>query len=145
MRKKIEYLSDEELDRLVEEIELQEMMAAPPDLKEQILESIAQEEGMVSARERKCSSEKIAEYKRFRFRVLTTVAAAVLMVFLLPQTEIPQLQDIHLKNTIFGQKPAMEDPYQSREGMLSDSSVMEAILGGINIFGDNNKWNLFKD
>ena len=73
MKKDVEYLTDTELDDLIRMVEQKELLPAPPNLKEQILGTLGE--------------ENIIAFKRYRFRVLTTVAAAVLVIFLLPGLE----------------------------------------------------------
>ena len=114
-------------------------------MQEHILEIAETNESAVEFAKERNINDKLVEYKRFRFRVLTTVAAAVLVVFLLPQMEALQQQDTQGSNAFFDQKLVVENRYETREEALNDNSVMDAILGGVNIFADNNKWNLFKE
>ena len=41
----------------------------------------------------------------------------------------------------------MENKYTeiSKEEAPNDSGMLETMLGGVNIFADNNRWNLFKE
>lgn len=142
MRKYMEYLTDEELESLIQEIEQNEIVSPPPDLQDQILEVLAQE---VEALDERNARDKIIEYKRFRFRVMTTVAAAVLAVFLLPRLESLQQQEIEVVKPIAKYEFAMENRYKTKEEALNDSGMLENMLGGVNIFADNSRWNLFKE
>lgn len=142
MRKYMEYLTDEELESLIQEIEQNEIVSPPPDLQDQILEVLAQE---VEALDERNARDKIIEYKRFRFRVMTTVAAAVLAVFLLPRLENLQQQEIEVVKPIAKYEFAMENRYKTKEEALNDSGMLENMLGGVNIFADNSRWNLFKE
>ena len=145
MKKQIEYLTDAELECLISEIELQEMIVAPPDLQEHILEIVESKKTAVRTGKEQNLNDKLVEYKRFRFRVLTTVAAAVLMVFLLPRIESLQQPEAQFQNAFFDQKSVVEKRYATREEALNNSGVMESLLGGVNIFAGNNNWNLFKE
>ena len=142
MRKYMEYLTDEELESLIQEIEQNEIVSPPPDLQDQILEVLAQE---VEALDERNARDKIIEYKRFRFRVMTTVAAAVLAVFLLPRLESLQQQEIEVVKPIAKYEFAMENRYKTKEEALNDSGMLENMLGGVNIFADNSRWTLFKE
>ena len=141
MMKYMEYLTDAELDSLIREIEQHEMVPSSPDLQEQILAALDQE---AKAIEEQKAREKIIEYKRYRFRVMTTVAAAVLVVFLLPRLEGLQQQETELSRPLVKHEIVMKNRYETKEEALSDSGMLENMLGGVNIFADNNRWNLFK-
>lgn len=142
MMKYMEYLTDAELDSLIQEIEQNEVVPSPPDLQEQILEALAQETKVLEERN---ARDKVIEYKRYRFRVMTTVAAAVLVVFLLPKLESLQQQETELSRPPVKHEIVMKNRYETKEEALSDSGMLETMLGGVNIFADNSRWNLFKE
>ena len=132
----MEYLTDAELECLIRETEQTELVPAPPDMQELILEVWEREQ------------DKVLEFKRFRFQVLTTVAAAVLLVFWLPK-----LENLPKQESKFGTLLAKyeyyeymtQDRYESKEEALNDSGMLENILGGVNIFADNRRFNLFRE
>ena len=138
----MEYLTDTELESLIQEIEKSELVSTPPDLQNQIMEAWNQE--MHALEERK-AREKVIEYKRYRFRVMTTVAAAVLVVFLLPRLESLQQQEIESAQPLMKHEVVMKSRYETKEDALNDSGVLETMLGGVNIFSDNSRWNLFRE
>ena len=78
------YLSDEELECLMCEIESKDLVFAPPDIQEQVLNVLDETLHVITERS---NTDKIREFKRYRFRVLATVAAAVVAVFVLPRVE----------------------------------------------------------
>ncbi|MBR5247441.1 MAG: hypothetical protein IKV27_00620 [Lachnospiraceae bacterium] len=123
MKKDMEYLTDAELDDLIRMVEQEEILSAPPDLKEQILGALGE--------------ENIIAFRRYRFRVLTTVAAAVLVIFLLPKFE--SLQQ-HIP-----QEEVRQSRYATKEEALNDKGILNTLLGGVNIFADNSKFNLFRE
>ena len=125
MKRQIEYLTDAELECLISGIERQETVTAPPDLQEQILE--------------------VAAYKRFRFQVLTTVAAAVLAVFLLPHAEVLRQERTAQIKVDSRLEALLKSHDESREEPEKEYRMMENILGDVTIFADNNRWNLFKE
>ena len=119
---KDEYLSDRELEQLIFEIELNNMIPAPPGLVENIVAELPQ---------RKHSFDnKWQEYRRYRFRVWTSVAAAVLMVFLL--AEIPKRQE-----------DIMQSGHESLTEESSDSYIMHQLFGGAHIFGQGDSFHFF--
>ncbi len=123
MKKDVEYLKDTELEDLIHMVEQKELLPAPPDLKEQILGTLGE--------------ENIIAFKRYRFRVLTTVAAAVLVIFLLPGFESSQQHRPH--------EEVRQSRYATKEEALNDSGILNTLLGGVNIFADNSKFNLFRE
>lgn len=129
MKKDVEYLTDTELEDLIRSVEQKELLPAPPDLKEQILGTLGE--------------ENIIAFKRYRFRVLTTVAAAVLVIFLLPGFESSQqhrpLQQHRPREEV------RQSRYATKEEALNDNGIINTLLGGVNIFADNSKFNLFKE
>ena len=142
MMKYKEYLTDTELESLILEVEQNELVSAPPNLQDQILEVLDQE---AKALEERNARDKVIEYKRYRFRVMTTVAAAVLVVFLLPRLEDLQQQETELNRLPMKHEMVMKSRYETKEDALNDSGMLETMLGGVNIFADNNRWNLFKE
>ena len=142
MMKYMEYLTDTELESLILEVEQNELVSALPNLQDQILEVLDQE---AKALEEQKVRDKIIEFKRYRFRVMTTVAAAVLAVFLLPRLEGLQQQQTETTQPLTKHEMVMKGRYETKEDALNDSGVLETVLGGVNIFADNDKWNLFRE
>lgn len=89
MSEKLNYISDEELERLIFQVEQDELVAAPPDLMESILEAAknsgVQEELSTAKVVLLPAVERKKEFRVYCFRVITSVAAAVALVFLLPE------------------------------------------------------------
>ena len=135
------YLSDEELECLMCEIESKDLVFAPPDIKEQVLNALDETPHVITERS---NSDKIREFKRYRFRVLATVAAAVVAVFVLPRVE-------NLQQHTMPEKPSAKQDflkkgrYKTKEEALNDSSMLENMLGNVNIFSDKDKYNLFRE
>lgn len=85
MIERLNYISDDELERLINQVEQEELVAAPPDLVESILEAVEQEEKATSQPVPvKSFTAKRKEFYAYSFRVITSVAAAIALVFLLP-------------------------------------------------------------
>ena len=144
----MEYLTDAELECLIRETEQTELVPVAPDLQDMILEALELEISVLKEPEERSAQEKVTEFKRYRFRVLTTVAAAVLLVFLLPKLEGLQQQESEFgkllaKHEHYGYM--MQTRYESKEEALNDSGILETILGGVTIFADNSKLNLFRE
>ncbi len=129
MKDYMEYLSDTELEDLIQNIEQTDMVYAPADMQERVLEILDREALVSKEPDERSQQEKIIAFKRYRFRVLTTVAAAVLVVFLLPKLEDLQQQSTDLIK-----------PMQKQERY-----IFETLLGGVNIFSNDNRFNLFRE
>lgn len=135
------YLSDEELECLMCEIESKDLVFGPPDIQEQVLNVLDETPHVISERS---NIDKIREFKRYRFRVLATVAAAVVAVFVLPRVE-------NLQQHTMPEKPSAKQDflkkgrYKTKEEALNDSSMLENMLGNVNIFSDKDKYNLFRE
>ena len=138
--KHMEYLTEKDLESLVLELEQGELVSAPPDMLDDILDRLEQETPERQMRKRQ---EKIVAYKRYRFQVLTTVAAAVLAVVFLPK-----LADLQQQKKDFVEHKyeyEIQVRYETKEEALNDRGLLEKVLGGENIFKDNSRWNLFKE
>jgi len=89
MIESLNYISDDELERLINQVEQEELVAAPPDLLDSILEAagLTEEATPLPApvTNEKNDSVKKKEFTAYCFRVITSVAAAVALVFLLPE------------------------------------------------------------
>ncbi|MBQ9989927.1 MAG: hypothetical protein IJP31_03145 [Lachnospiraceae bacterium] len=142
MIKNREYLTDTELESFIRKLEQNELVCAPPDMQSEILEKLEQEIWEAEEREKR---EKITAYKRYRFRVLTTVAAAVLVVFLYPRFESRKLPEVDFIKPLQRQEEVSPGRYVSKEEALSDSGMLETLFGGVNIFADNSRFNLFRE
>lgn len=135
------YLSDEELQSLMCEIESKDLVFAPPGIQEQVLSALDETSHLTKERS---NADKIREFKRYRFRVLATVAAAVVAVFVLPRVE-------NLQQHTMPEKPSAKQDflkkgrYKTKEEALNDSSMLENMLGNVNIFSDEDKYNLFRE
>ncbi len=125
MKKELEYLTPDELEQLIAEVENTDMMAAPPDMMENVFEKLAAER-----------RDKKKEYRSFCFRVWSSVAAALLIVFLIPQLgEMGQKEEFSL------------DPgyavAQWEENM--EENFFEKLSQKSSIFGRREKSELIKD
>ncbi|MBR5508529.1 MAG: hypothetical protein IKV59_00595 [Lachnospiraceae bacterium] len=117
MKCREDYLSDLELEWLIRDVEQSELVGAPPDLAEQIWYRIK-------------TPDKKREFRRYCVRVMTSVAAAIAVVFLLPEVSDSRL----FRTLVF-----------SYETMTTDSGyTMLQVLSDDNIFGDSEEFSVFK-
>ena len=154
MIEKINYISDDELECLITQVEQNELVAAPPDLMESILEAVAgfsgETESLSPAKVIKVQA--VARKKEFRaycVRVITSVAAAVALVFMLPElTEGMNLSGVQMpeyvdKSAVVGTVPGRAEvvknvpdrntvvetkPLPSKEEVLNDTGFLEKVI-----------------
>lgn len=74
------YLSDEELKRLIEDVEDNKMLQAPANLKRQVLETLDADKSCIRTKKQR---KKLVI---FEMKIAGGLAAAMLMLFLLPIT-----------------------------------------------------------
>ncbi len=74
------YLSDEELKRLIEDVEDNKMLQAPANLKRQVLETLDADKARIRTKKQR---KKLVI---FEMKIAGGLAAAMLMLFLLPIT-----------------------------------------------------------
>lgn len=151
MNQKLEYLTDEELLLLMAEVEEKDLVAAPPDLLEGLLATVGRmETGDASATKAERKTQPIPvskvsmekrrkEYRAYCFRVITSVAAAIALVFLLPQTASAE----HREPPAYTQE-ITPGRYESKEEALGASNMLTQKLGSTNWFEHANQWNIFE-
>ncbi len=86
MNEEFEYLSDEELQKLIDETESAGLLQAPPDFEAFVMKRINQDESKTSEESNNTISfeEKKKQYARFRFQVCMAMAAAILFLLVAP-------------------------------------------------------------
>ena len=70
-----EYMTDEELMKFISDIEENDYVKAPPDIRKKVFEKID-------------TQNQILEYKRFRNRVIAAVAAIIIFTAVVPSGSI---------------------------------------------------------
>ena len=172
MIENLNYISDDELEQLICQVEENELVTAPPDLMGSILEAAGFTVGpevvplqkvtkapVISA---KSYSAKKKEFTAYCFRVITSVAAAVALVFLLPEllgrmepVGTPP-QERYEKSTVVQAAPTYEEvveqvprreevvaskPTPTKEEVLNDTGFFEKVISSTGWFSkesDNN-------
>jgi len=131
------YLSDEELEQLIAEVEANEIVSAPPNLMTDVL-------AKVETRTR----TKSKEFQLYCFRVITSVAAAILLLFMLPG-----ISELQLKlSEVMEESTTVEDlraervtpRYASKEEAVNDRGILSAAFGSNKLFGEDRDWNIFE-
>ena len=102
MKTEDRYLSDEELEKLIFQIEQDEIVLAPSGFMDEVLEKVGEtkEEKIIPI-----SSErnKKAEFQKYCIRVITSVAAAIAWVFLMPEIETVRIANVPARQELVGE------------------------------------------
>jgi len=139
MNEQLNYISDTELEQLILQVEQEELVAAPPDLMENILVAVGK--------------TKKKEFSSYCFRVITSVAAAIALVFLLPeltgqleQYPFTHEQEVPSYEEVVEKVPSKEDvvaskPTPTKEEVLNNTGLIERVLNNTGWFNksDNEK------
>ena len=149
MSEKLNYISDEELEHLIFQVEQDELVAAPPDLMESILEAAeslgAKEELSMAKVVPLPAVERKKEFRAYCFRVITSVAAAVALVFLLPELTnrmnvngVPIPEPVE-KSAVVGTVPDRATVVgvqitPSKEEVLNDTGFIEQVINNTGWF-----------
>lgn len=167
MNDKQNYISDEMLEQLILQVEQNELVTAPPDLTEKILQAagLGKETSMELLEPEKNDAFRMAsakskatrkkEFYAYCFRVITSVAAAVALVFLLPELsvsgqrtdqmperykqEVPGVEEV-VDEVPSREKVILSGETPTREEVLSDTGFFDRVLDASGWFRkENNK------
>lgn len=150
------YLSDEELEKLILDVEKEKLISAPPDLLENILSSVdvLEEKRLseISRIETKDAiteiskppeivdfAQKKSEFRKYCFRVVSSMAAAIALLILIPGISGIQEREIPSKASVVSEK------VRTREEVTGDSkkSIMKTINKS-HLFSDMWKFDIFE-
>ena len=107
------YLSDEELNAMICEIESGDLVMAPPGIKENVLRKVA---------------NKKKEFVTYCFRVVLSAAAAIVLMFLLPT---------NIDITVHDEKIPTKQEVLEKEA-LNNRGLLEKILDNVEVLKNNN-------
>lgn len=154
-----EYLTDEELELFISEVE-GDLVPAPPEMADRIANVLWKEVQVKENNEAEKTRSKTAQNKKtgkrrefaaYCFRVAMSVAAAIAFMCILPnlpgfdengvESEVQEYADkeAYLKEN--GSEPRQEvyTAYPTREEVLNDKSLMQRLMEGENIFDNNSE------
>lgn len=141
MTQNLNYLTDEELELMIADVEQNDLVMAPPDLLEGILERINETEPHTETDDGKLvkSVSNIREFRRYCFRVCASVAATIAFIFVLPA-----MSDNWATNLPEQDEYVMEQKYATKEDALIDRNYLSQKFEGNKIFGGNQEIGIFK-
>lgn len=150
------YLSDEELEKLILDVEEEKLILAPPDLLENILSSVDDFEEKISFEPSRIEIEdtiteiskppeiidfnqKKSEFRKYCFRVVSSMAAAIALLILIPGIIGVQESEIPSKASVVSEK------VRTREEAIGSSkkSIMKTINKS-HLFSDMWKFDIFE-
>lgn len=118
------YLTDEQLMQLILDVEENELVSAPPGLLDTILQEVEKAEKAqikpITSRE-----NRVKEFRRYCIRVITSVAAAVSIIFFTPNLESLEKVDVPSRQELVGENI-------SREEALKENGVIDQIINILN-------------
>lgn len=118
------YLTDEQLMQLIQDVEENELVSAPPGLLDTILQEVEKAEKAqikpITSRE-----NRVKEFRRYCIRVITSVAAAVAIIFFTPNLESLEKVDVPSRQELVGENI-------SREEALKENGVIDQIINILN-------------
>lgn len=137
----MEYLTDDELQRLITDVETHELVTAPPSLCEDILakiDEVSKETSSSIEASIPIVRNKKREYRRYCFQVITSMAAAIAIVFLLPNLRENQSLEASRTQKIFG-----ASVYETKQEALEDTGILMEAFGGFHIFNQTDQFQIF--
>ena len=81
---RLDYLTDEELSKMIEDIEANDLVTAPPDLENNILLRLTREHGEEPDIPKKMKDRRTLSFTAYSIRVAIAVAAAIAVLILVP-------------------------------------------------------------
>ena len=81
---RLDYLTDEELSKMIEDIEANDLVTAPPDLEDNILLRLTREHGEEPDIPKKMKDRRTLSFTAYSIRVAIAVAAAIAVLILVP-------------------------------------------------------------
>ena len=115
------YFTEEELNALILEVEENELVSAPPEFAVGVMAKIAEFE------ERK----KTIEFRRYCIRVLGSMAAAIALVFLMPNIEAKEVEELPTRQEVIGDTITREEALDDRTFLTKLMSNLSQEIGGI--------------
>ncbi len=153
MDKEFNYISDEALEQLINQVEQKELVAAPPDLMERILEAAGATKEIVPqpAPVIPVKRETKKEFYAYCIRVITSVAAALALIFLLPELsgrikqtapeignqEVPDWEDV-VDVVPSRDEVVMAVLIPTKEEVLDDTGFIKRVLDNTGWFNKKN-------
>lgn len=130
MKLKDGYLSEEDLMQLIMDVEEHELVSAPPGLLDSILGEVESQETNrivpIVSRE-----HKQREFQRYCMRVITSVAAAIALVFLAPSMGNMKIAELPSRQELVGKGITREEALKETGLINQVLNLLENEIGGL--------------
>lgn len=128
-----EYLSDEELQKLIMDVELNDMTKAPANLQKKVLDAVdaADKAGNIA----KTKKQKIIEYRLYSLKVALAVAAAIVVMFIVPGVPVANRDFGSMDKTDFQRDVSFRDEILKKKDDIK-SKIYSIFAGDVEVVDD---------
>jgi len=125
-----EYLSDEELQKLIKDVELNDMTKAPANLQKKVLDAVdvADKAGNIA----KTKKQKIIEYRLYSLKVALAVAAAIVVMFIVPGVPVANRDFGSMDKTDFQRDVSFRDEILKKKDDIK-SKIYSIFAGDVEV------------
>ncbi|MBQ4218462.1 MAG: hypothetical protein K6A61_12740 [Butyrivibrio sp.] len=125
-----EYLSDEELQKLIMDVELNDMTKAPANLQKKVLDAVdaADKAGNIA----KTKKQKIIEYRLYSLKVALAVAAAIVVMFIVPGVPVANRDFCSMDKTDFQRDVSFRDEILKKKDDIK-SKIYSIFAGDVEV------------
>lgn len=125
-----EYLSDEELQKLIMDVELDDMTKAPANLQKKVLDAVdaADKAGNIA----KTKKQKIIEYRLYSLKVALAVAAAIVVMFIVPGVPVANRDFGSMDKTDFQRDVSFRDEILKKKDDIK-SKIYSIFAGDVEV------------
>ncbi|MBR4356838.1 MAG: hypothetical protein IKQ00_02840 [Butyrivibrio sp.] len=125
-----EYLSDEELQKLIMDVELNDMTKAPANLQKKVLDAVdaADKAGNIA----KTKKQKIIEYRLYSLKVALAVAAAIVVMFIVPGVPVANRDFCAMDKTDFQRDVSFRDEILKKKDDIK-SKIYSIFAGDVEV------------
>lgn len=125
-----EYLSDEELQKLIMDVELNDMTKAPANLQKKVLDAVdaVDKAGNIA----KTKKQKIIEYRLYSLKVALAVAAAIVVMFIVPGVPVANRDFGSIDKTDFQRDVSFRDEILKKKDDIK-SKIYSIFAGDVEV------------
>ncbi|MEE3471857.1 MAG: hypothetical protein VZR24_14445 [Butyrivibrio hungatei] len=125
-----EYLSDEELQKLIMDVELNDMTKAPANLQKKVLDAV--DAADIAGNIAKTKKQKIIEYRLYSLKVALAVAAAIVVMFIVPGVPVANRDFGSMDKTDFQRDVSFRDEILKKKDDIK-SKIYSIFAGDVEV------------
>lgn len=125
-----EYLSDEELQKLIMDVELNDMTKAPANLQKKVLDAV--DAADIAGNIAKTKKQKIIEYRLYSLKVALAVAAAIVVMFIVPGVPVANRDFCSMDKTDFQRDVSFRDEILKKKDDIK-SKIYSIFAGDVEV------------